>query len=225
LTALPQVRGAGRAALFAQARVGLEFLSRALADTPAEAPLFSAARALLAPELSAVFWVPRVGEDSETESMARLKKAQSEEDRWLFAGAVAGTRDPALARQVMELSLQADLPNTVAPWLPGMVGDEPAHAAMAYAFVIDHWSSLAEKTGGMFGARAWLLPSASEGFSDHAAARRLLVDQQQVVGGPGAAAAAQAAAQIDLRSEIRARESERLRMALQAMPGRLGVRP
>jgi aminopeptidase N len=280
LVALPRGQGPGRAALFAQARAGLDFLALSLAGTPAEAPLFAAARALLAPELEAVGWLPRADEDSETEElrsslihqlarfddpativraralfdadeagraslppairaavlnatgrhadaprfaqlMARLKKAQSEEDRWLLAEAVAGTRDPALASQVLDLSLQSDLPNNVAPWLPALVGDEPAHAALAYAFAVDHWSQLAEKTGEMIGVRVRLLPAASRSFNDPAAAQRLLADQQRLAGGPGAARASQVAAQIELRSLIRARESERLGKALKAMPGRV----
>lgn len=280
LTALPRVQGTGRAALYAQALDGLDFLARSLAGTPAEMALFTAARALLVPELSAVGWLPRAGEDSETEAlrssliralariddtatierardlfdadeagreplpaatraavvnatgrhanaprfaqlMERLKRAQREEDRWLFARALASTRDRAQARQVLELSLQADLPTNVAPWLPSMVGDEPAHAAMAYTFVVDHWAQLAETTGDMFGARAWLLPSASKSFNDRAAARRLLADQQRFAGSPGAAPAEQVAAQIELRSEIRARESALLGKALEAMPGRV----
>jgi aminopeptidase N len=280
LVALPRVQGPGRAALFAQARAGLDFLALSLVGTPAEAPLFAAARALLAPELDAVGLLPRAGEDSETEAlrsslirqlarfddpttieraralfdadeagraplpaairaavmnatgrhadaprfaqlMARLKKAQSEEDRWLIARAIAGTRDPVLARQVMDLSLQADLPNNVAPWLPGMVSNEPAHAAVAYAFVVDHWGQLAEKLGDISGARVWLLPDASESFNDPAAAQRLVADQERLAGGPGAAPASQAAVQIELRSVIRARESERLGKALEAMPGRM----
>lgn len=280
LVALPRAQGPGRAALFAQARAGLEFLALSLAATPAEAPLFTAARALLAPELEAVGWLPRAGEDSETEAlrsslilqlarfddpatlararalfdaeeagreplpaairaavvkatgrhadasrfaqlMARLQKAQSEEDRWLFVSALASARDPAQARRVLDLTLTTELPTNIAPWLPGLVGDENAHAAMAYNFVVEHWALLAEKAGGMFGARAWLLPSASESFSEPAAARRLLVDQQRLAGDPGAAPALQVAAQIELRSVIRARESERLGMALKALPGRM----
>ncbi|WP_310383209.1 M1 family metallopeptidase [Roseateles sp.] len=276
LVALPRAQGPGRAALFAQARAGLDFLARSLAASPAEAPLFTAARALLAPELEAVGWLPRAGEDSETEAlrnslirqlarfddpatieraralfdadeagreplpaairaavvsatgrhadaprfaqlMERLQKAQSEKDRRLFAGALASTRDPAQARRVMELSLTGELPNNIAPWLPGMVGDESAHAAMAYAFVVEHWAELAEKTGGMFGARAWLLPAASESFNEPAAARRLLADQQRLAGDPGTAPALQVAAQIELRSVIRARESEQLGKALEAL--------
>ena len=69
LTALPRVQGTGRAALYAQALDGLDFLARSLAGTPAEMALFTAARALLVPELSAVGWLPRAGEDSETEAL------------------------------------------------------------------------------------------------------------------------------------------------------------
>ncbi len=283
LTALPAVQGPSRAALFAQARSGLGFLASALAGTPAEAPLFAAARALLSPELSVLGWQPRSGEDSETDAlrgslieelaryddeatvararelfdadesgraplppsiraavvravgrhadparfaqlMARLKGAQNERDRRLYARALAGTRDATLARQMLALSLQPDLPNNIAPWLPGMVGDEPAHAGMAYAFVVEHWARLAERVGGMFGGGAWLLPGVSENFADRDAARRLQADQQRLAGKPGAAAAARVAAQIELHDQVRTRESERLRAALEAMPGRVAAR-
>lgn len=76
LTALPQVQGSGRAALFAQAGTGLNFLALARAATPAQAPLFVAARALLAPELDAVGWLPRTGEDSETEAQRSAQIVQ-----------------------------------------------------------------------------------------------------------------------------------------------------
>lgn len=120
-------------------------------------------------------------------------------------------------RQVLELSLQAEIPTNVAPWLLGLVGDEPAHAAMAYAFVVYHWAKLVGTTGDMFGARGCLLPSACKSFDNRASARTLLADQQRLAGSPGAAPAAQ----IALGSEISARESELLGKALEAMPGRM----
>ena len=102
----------------------------------------------------------------------------------------------------------------LAAW-PG--GDEPAHAAMAYAFVVYHWAKLVGTTGDMFGARGCLLPSACKSFDNRASARTLLADQQRLAGSPGAAPAAQ----IALGSEISARESELLGKALEAMPGRM----
>ena len=44
-------------------------------------------------------------------------------------------------------------PTNVAPWLRGMVGDEPAHAASPNSFVVYHLAKLVETTGDMFGAR------------------------------------------------------------------------
>ena len=284
LTALPKVQGPGRSALVTQAGTGLNFLALALAATPAQAPLLVAARALLAPELDAVGWLPHAGESSETESLrsalivllakfddpttvaqalahfdadeagrqplpaairsavieatgrhadaprfeqlsARLLKAQGEQDLWLYARALSSNRDPALARRVLALSLRSELPNNVAPWLPGMVGEQPAHAAMAYSFVAEHWAELAEKAGDMFGSRAWLLPSASHSFNDLAAAQRLRADQQRLAGAPGAAPAARVTAQIELQSQVRERESERLIKALEATARLLRSRP
>jgi hypothetical protein len=69
LAALPRVQGVGRSALFAQARAGLAFLDDTLAGTPAQAALRSLARALLAPELQALGWLERPGEDSEDEAL------------------------------------------------------------------------------------------------------------------------------------------------------------
>ena len=45
-------------------------------------------------------------------------------------------------------------PTNVAPWLRGMVGDEPTHAASHNSFVVYHLAKLVETTGDMFGARA-----------------------------------------------------------------------
>lgn len=153
--------------------------------------------------------------------LAQLKAATSEDEQWVLASAVARTLDEAQARQVLALALRKDLPNNVAPWLPGMVADEPRHADLAYAFVREHWAELAQKTGDMFGAKAWLLPGASDSFANSAAAQRLLADQAQLAGAPGAATAAQIAAQIEMRAAVRAREAPRLAEPLERLAARL----
>lgn len=153
--------------------------------------------------------------------LAQLKDASSEDERWMLASAVSRNLDQALARQVLALALRQDLPNNVAPWLSGMVADEPRHAELAYAFVQEHWAQLAQKTGDMFGAKAWLLPGASDSFADSAAARRLLADQARLAGAPGAATASQVAAQIEMRAAVRLREAARLAEPLERLPARL----
>ncbi len=69
LAQLPATQGAGRPALLTQAVSGLRSLRAALVDSPAAAPLDAAARALLTPELRALGWTARAGEDSEAEAL------------------------------------------------------------------------------------------------------------------------------------------------------------
>jgi hypothetical protein len=99
------------------------------------------------------------------------------------------------------------LPNNIASRLPRMVSENGIHSAMAYQFVIEHYAQLAEVSGEMFGASAWLLPGAASGFNTEAQAKQLLLDQQQKAGDKGAMTAAQVAAQIRLRAVFRAREN------------------
>ena len=139
--------------------------------------------------------------------MQRLTAANNEEDRWRYAEAVAAVKDPVLAQQVLDLSLRGVLPNNIASRLPHLVSENGIHSAMAYQFVIEHYAQLAEVSGEMFGASAWLLPGAASGFNTEAQAQQLLLDQQQKAGDKGAMTAAQVAAQIRLRAVFRAREN------------------
>ncbi len=155
--------------------------------------------------------------------MARLKAAQREEDRWLLASAVGATPHPALARQVLVLSLSDDLPGNIAVELPGMVADQPAHGEMAYRHVLQHWPRLAERAGTMFGAQGWLLPDAASSFSNADDAVRLRADQLRLAGPTGASSAARVAAAIEMRAALRNREAERLPAALTALTQQLAA--
>ena len=62
LQQVPAARGAGRAALFAQAGDALTFLDDAFAGLPAQARVHEAARTLFGPELKRLGWTPRAGE-------------------------------------------------------------------------------------------------------------------------------------------------------------------
>jgi hypothetical protein len=77
---------------------------------------------------------------------------------------------------------------------------------MAYQFVLDHYATLAELSGDMFGASSWLLPGAASGFNTEDKAIQLLADQKQKAGGIGAQTAAQMASQIRLKASVRQRE-------------------
>ncbi|WP_280153387.1 M1 family metallopeptidase [Piscinibacter sp. XHJ-5] len=66
LSALPQVQGAGRTALWQVAGAQLELLDRVFAGTAAQPALHAYARSLLAPQLARLGWEPRADDDAQT---------------------------------------------------------------------------------------------------------------------------------------------------------------
>jgi aminopeptidase N len=144
-----------------------------------------------------------------------LRATNRQEERWLYLRALARDRDPARIARLLRESLAGRLPPDVAVEVPALVADEPQHAAAAYAFVEQHWPRLAALAGsGLFGARAWLLPSAADGFSERADALRLRADQLRLAGTTAAMPAQTVAAAIEVRAALREREGDRLAAAL-----------
>ncbi len=146
---------------------------------------------------------------------AALRATNSEEERQLLVRALAVDPNPVRAKQLLDASVAGWLPPNIATDVPGIVGNEPVHAAAAYDFTAAHWPQLAKLAGsGVFGTRAWLLPGAADGFHDRAAANRLREDQRRLAGPTGAAPAETVAAAIEVRAALREREAERLGTAL-----------
>ena len=143
--------------------------------------------------------------------LSALHGADDDEDRWIYAGALAAGRDPARARRLLAESLAPRLPPNTASSLPGLVAATPGLAELAYDFSLRHFDALARLTGGgAFGTRHWLLPGALGNSNDPAFARRMVADQQRLLGAAGNAPAARVAAQVELRAAVRERESGRL---------------
>jgi aminopeptidase N len=132
----------------------------------------------------------------------RLKAAQREEDRWLFAASAAAVADPALAEQLLKISIAGGLPNNIAARLPAMVAAHGRHPELAYRFTLDHYAALAAIAGDMFGASASLLPGAAKAFNDQSKGVRLVADQQRLNGESGKMPAAKAAARIALKAAV-----------------------
>jgi aminopeptidase N len=146
-----------------------------------------------------------------------LRATSSQEERWLLLSALASDPDAARARALLDASLAGTLPPNVAVEVPSIVGDEPAHAQAAYAFVAAHWQRLAQLAGsGVFGARGWLLPGAADGLAGSADAQRLRDDQARLAGPHAAAPAETIAAAIEVRARLREREGSALAGALSA---------
>lgn len=142
---------------------------------------------------------------------AQLQASTSEEERWLLASALAGSRDRAQAEQLLQWSIAGTLPPNIASALPGLVAEAGHFGALAYEFTRTHWDALSKLAGvGPFGGSLWLLPGAAAGFHEPARAAALIDDQRQHAGSAGAAEAARIAARITLRAAVREREGGRL---------------
>ncbi len=142
--------------------------------------------------------------------MSALRSATGEEDRWLYASALAMGRDAGRAKQLLASALDGRLPGNIATAIPGLVSESSPHHALAYDFTLAHWSALAERSGGMFGSRESLLPDAASGFTDAAQAGRLIADQAAKAGPDGTASAARAARRIELQARVRQRDAAAL---------------
>ena len=142
---------------------------------------------------------------------AALRHAASEEDRWLYASALAAGRDRAQAQALLASTLTGTLAPNVAAALPGLVAEHSPFGELAYRFTVQHWAALSRLAGGgPFGGSLWLLPNAAASFSDAPRAAQLLEDQRRTAGDAGAAAAATVAARIELRAAVKAREQASL---------------
>lgn len=142
------------------------------------------------------------------ELVARMKAANRVEDREMYSRALANVEDPALARRLLALAIEDTLPPETASSLPGMLAGAVTHGELAYAFTKEHFEVLARKQTEW--GRAYLLPSAAQGFNDATRAEALLADQKALAGAAGERAGRDAAADIELRSRIRARSGESL---------------
>jgi hypothetical protein len=199
---------AGDAGVLAQARSRWPAVWR----TAGTAPLPGSLRG---PVLKAV--ARQANADESQALWAALRATNSQEDRWLYLRALAADPDAKRARRLLDAALAGWLPPNVATEVASIVGDEPVHAAASYAFVAEHWQRLAASAGsGAFGARAWLLPAASDGLSDRAAAQRLRDDQRRLAGPTAAMPAETIAAAIEGRAALREREGDQLGTALAA---------
>ncbi len=190
-----------------------QVVRQALADFDAEA---AGGAALPASTRAAIITAVGTHADARRfeQLLGRLRSATREEDRELYAEALARGRDARRAQRLLAEALAGRLAPNIGSALPGLVAEQPAHTAMAYAFVLRHWPRLAKMGGGVFGEQAGLLPHAAAGFTDVDRARRLIADQRARAGPDGDAAAAKAARRIELLAKIRRAEAAALAAAL-----------
>jgi aminopeptidase N len=143
-----------------------------------------------------------------------LRSSTGDEDRWMYAQALASGRDLGRAREFLATSLTDALPPNLASSIPGLVGGFSPNGVVAYDFTLEHFAELARLSGDGLGGKAWLLPYAAWGFNEPSGARRLKEDQLVRVGPDGASAADRIASRIELRALVRERDATALEQYL-----------
>jgi aminopeptidase N len=140
--------------------------------------------------------------------LARLRRAESEEDRWTYANALASGRDKGRAMELLAVTLDGTLPTNIATAIPGFMAGRSPFNELAYTFAVGHSKAYVALTGtGAFGAEDWLLANTAGQFNDASRAARLMADQRRLFGDGGTATAAQAAADIELRATVKRRDA------------------
>ncbi|MBX3606199.1 MAG: M1 family metallopeptidase [Piscinibacter sp.] len=135
--------------------------------------------------------------------LARLEKAEGEQERHTVAKALASSNDPARATELLDRMLKGDLPANIAMSMPARVAELSPLGDLAYRHLVDHWSAWSQLAGAV-GAR-WLLPGAAGSSNDPARAAQLRADQQRLVGPDGQALAERAAARIGQQAAVKER--------------------
>ncbi len=139
--------------------------------------------------------------------LALLQSTDSEEDRWVYAQALASVRDEKLAAALLSSTIVPGQPANVMTRIPGIMAERSPHGTLAYQFTLDYWPTLASLAGSLFGESAHLLPSAASSFNEDTRARQLVADQARLAGTNGNVAAQRIAARIELQALVRRRDA------------------
>ncbi len=154
--------------------------------------------------------------------LSLLQSTDSEEDRWVYARALASVRDDKLAAALLSSTIVPGQPPNVVTRIPGMMAEHSSHGALAYQFTLDHWAKLAAISGSLFGESAQLLPSAAVSFNNDARAKQLIADQAREAGAAGKVSAQRVASRIELQALVRQRDAEALEAFLTHLATRTG---
>ncbi len=79
--------------------------------------------------------------------LSMLQSTDNEEDRWVYAQALASTRSEKLAAALLSSTISPGQASNVVSRIPGMMAERSPHGALAYQFTLEHWSKLAALAG------------------------------------------------------------------------------
>ena len=134
-------------------------------------------------------------------SLARNAPTTKERDRYYLAAAAA--RDPALAREMLNLTLSKELPSSLLGKVMTTMAFDGGHADLVWGFLRKNFNKLADRQGSSF--REEFVPDFMKNFSDRSRAAELAAFAPAHATSDGRAAAKRAEEQIKLDADFKAR--------------------
>ncbi len=134
-------------------------------------------------------------------SLARKATTTKERDRYYLAA--AGARDPALAREMLNLTLSKELPSSLLGRVMTTMAFDGGHADLVWGFLRKNFNKLADRQGSSF--REEFVPDFMKNFSDRSRAAELAAFAPAHATSDGRAAAKRAEEQIKLDADFKAR--------------------
>ena len=105
------------------------------------------------------------------DTLMDLARKSSGRERERYYAAVASARDPALARETLDLMLNGDLPSSVFGSMLSAMASDGGHPDLVWAFVRRNFRTLSDKQGSSF--RNYFVPNLVKNFSDRSRADEL----------------------------------------------------
>ena len=134
-------------------------------------------------------------------SLARKAPTTKERDRYYLAAAAA--RDPALAREMLNLTLSKELPSSLLGRVMTTMAFDGGHADLVWGFLRKNFNKLADRQGSSF--REEFVPDFMKNFSDRSRAAELAAFAPAHATSDGRAAAKKAEEHIKLDADFKAR--------------------
>ena len=109
-----------------------------------------------------------------------LRETATQEDNFLFGGALILVRDPRLVYRILEIALTDEWPPGSASWYLRNVGAASGHPMLARDFILQNFDQVLGKAS--VRGRPWVLPDAYRGFNELREADNLLAVQRRLLG-------------------------------------------
>ncbi|MGZ8921673.1 MAG: hypothetical protein ACXW3L_11880, partial [Limisphaerales bacterium] len=142
----------------------------------------------------------------------------TQEDNFVFGGALILVRDPRLVYRILELALTNEWQPGSATWYLRNIGASSGHPMLAREFILQNFDQVLAKAS--IRARPQVMPDAYRGFNESRQADDLLSVQRRLLGENAMTPAEQVAESIRHKAAVLERNQRTLPRLLEALTNR-----